>query len=488
MATILRSSTNPSVGNFNDAATWVNGAIPGTGDIVTFDSSSGSLTINTTGITISAIDFSNFVGTIYVNNTFTVKGNTNVSGGYVQLGTGGYTVVNNSEPAPPSNSNASTTTFMSLITDGNFNIQTNGAECGFILKFNTSATSQSLASASCSGTTLTTTGSPSLAIGTYIYSNSGASLGTISGGSGNTWTVTSGGSYASQTMTAVVNPFNTFTINSFTSKQIYLYTATASGWSYSINGGTLSCKGFVYFNGYSSYTIQGTATLKFIGGGSTPGIYTSDIGQGNVNQPVLALNVTIDTPGSFTINVPGSNGALYYGGTATFTYTSGYPITWTGTNVWGFWTTGSPTWRVGGITLPKMAVSGGQPAFQESTTITYLWIVASASLRGLYGIDIGTFNIISTCNLQAPNTYNVSTALLSYLIVTSSSAYRNSLAGLGGTAYLNVSPSAEYKVGALQITGINASGGRKLWTWDSTVTSCVNCSSFGDISGISHSY
>jgi hypothetical protein len=427
MATILRGSANPSVGNFNDTATWVGGVVPGSGDIVVFDINSGSLTINTTGITISAIDFTNFVGTVYVNNTFTVKGNTGVSGGYVQLGTGGYTVVNNNAPAPPSNSNAGTTTFMSLITDGNFNIQTNGAECNFILKFNTSDT-----------------------------------------GSG-------GSAY-------------TFTIDSFTSKQIYLYTATSSGAGYFINGGILSCKSFVYFNGSNAYTIQGTATLKFIGGGSTPGIYTSDSSaQGNIGQPILALNVTIDTPWTFTINVSGTNGAIYYGGTATFTYTSG-TISWTGTNVWGFWTTGNPTWRVGGTTLPKMSISGSQPQFQELASITYLWIVSSTSLRGAYGINMGTMDIRAFTQLQTPNIYNVSTAFYSYLATTSASAFRITLTGLGGFAYLNVSPNAVYRVGGLNITYIDASGGRKIWTWDSTVSNSINASSYPDLGAISHNY
>jgi len=56
--------------------------------------------------------------------------------------------------------------------------------------------------ASCSGTTLTTTGSPALTIGLTVRNSAFTSLGTITGGSGNTWTVSIGGTAASQTMSA----------------------------------------------------------------------------------------------------------------------------------------------------------------------------------------------------------------------------------------------------------------------------------------------
>jgi hypothetical protein len=57
--------------------------------------------------------------------------------------------------------------------------------------------------ASCSGTALTTTGSPPLVVGQTILSSTGVSLGTISSGSGNNWVVSVGGTYASQAMLAL---------------------------------------------------------------------------------------------------------------------------------------------------------------------------------------------------------------------------------------------------------------------------------------------
>jgi len=56
--------------------------------------------------------------------------------------------------------------------------------------------------ASCTGTTLTTVGSPALVAGMTVFSSTHVSLGTIVSGSVNTWVVTIGGTYGSQSMSA----------------------------------------------------------------------------------------------------------------------------------------------------------------------------------------------------------------------------------------------------------------------------------------------
>ena len=56
--------------------------------------------------------------------------------------------------------------------------------------------------ASCTGTTLTTTGSPALVAGMTVWANNHTSLGTIVSGAVNTWVVTVGGTYTSQSMSA----------------------------------------------------------------------------------------------------------------------------------------------------------------------------------------------------------------------------------------------------------------------------------------------
>jgi len=56
--------------------------------------------------------------------------------------------------------------------------------------------------ASCTGTTLTTTGSPALVAGMTVFSSTHVSLGTVVSGAVNTWVVTIGGTYGSQAMSA----------------------------------------------------------------------------------------------------------------------------------------------------------------------------------------------------------------------------------------------------------------------------------------------
>jgi hypothetical protein len=70
--------------------------------------------------------------------------------------------------------------------------------------WNVSLTSIALSNASCTGTTLTTTNSPSLVPGMIIYSSTtGDSLGEIISGSANTWTVSIGGTFNAQPMVAM---------------------------------------------------------------------------------------------------------------------------------------------------------------------------------------------------------------------------------------------------------------------------------------------
>lgn len=56
--------------------------------------------------------------------------------------------------------------------------------------------------ASCTGTVLTTVGSPALVVGMTVWATNNTSLGTITSGAVNTWVVSIGGTYASQQMTS----------------------------------------------------------------------------------------------------------------------------------------------------------------------------------------------------------------------------------------------------------------------------------------------
>jgi len=74
--------------------------------------------------------------------------------------------------------------------------------------------------ASCAGTALTTTGSPALVVNMVVTVAGGASLGRVVSGSGNSWVVSIGGVYASQTMVASTTGITLVTMSA---------AATASG-------------------------------------------------------------------------------------------------------------------------------------------------------------------------------------------------------------------------------------------------------------------
>jgi len=126
--------------------------------------------------------------------------------------------------------------------------------------------------ASLSGTTLTTPTSPPLAIGMRVYSNGGISLGTISAGSGTTWTVTLTNTYASQTMYAFASGASvpTSADNVFFPKPVgRAISMTMTG---ALNCGNLSVLlSGITLGGSGSLTVTGGmtvtgATLSFSGG------------------------------------------------------------------------------------------------------------------------------------------------------------------------------------------------------------------------------
>ena len=141
----------------------------------------------------------------------------------------------------------------------------------------------SLPTASCSGTTLTTTGSPALVVGMTVWSSTFVSLGTITGGSGNTWTVSVGGSYASQTMIAATTGASvpTITDNVFFRRVSSNYTVTLTG-SLACNSfnkvgttitftssGTLSIMGSFSLSGTTTWSATGTLTFYSTTTGNT---------------------------------------------------------------------------------------------------------------------------------------------------------------------------------------------------------------------------
>jgi hypothetical protein len=142
----------------------------------------------------------------------------------------------------------------------------------------------SLAGASCSGTLLITTTSPALVVGMTIRSSTNVSLGTIASGAGNSWIVTIGGTFASQTMTAATagaavptaadnvifdtNSGGTFTIT-MTGGLLCLDITVSAGTVTFTGAGTLAVKGSMLLLSGTIWNATGTVTFNATTTGKT---------------------------------------------------------------------------------------------------------------------------------------------------------------------------------------------------------------------------
>lgn len=142
-----------------------------------------------------------------------------------------------------------------------------------------------LVSTSCSGTTLTTTGSPALVVGMTIWSSTFVSLGVITGGSGNSWTVSIGGTYSSQNMLAGLGGADYPTLDN----NVIFNSGSGSGIVTVANLATIACKSLT-FDGF---------TGTFINAGSTSNITIGASGGGFLNLGTTAW--TNSYTGTFTL-------------------------------------------------------------------------------------------------------------------------------------------------------------------------------------------
>jgi hypothetical protein len=259
--------------------------------------------------------------------------------------------------------------------------------------------------ASCSGTALTTTGSPALAAGNIIISATGVSLGTIASGSGNAWVVTIGGTYASQTMVgAQVRVIDAGFTGGTESNSLNFY-VTAGVDAVSITNqrkyGTIDFTGFAgYVNSDNwVFTIYGNLVLN----SSIIGFTTTSSFQGPFVFGSTSGTKTITTAGKtypvgITFNGIGGTWACQDALTVTgaLTMTNGTLQLAAGTTsvVGSFVTSG---------TTPKFLLSttpGVQATISDASganTVTYLTIADSAATGG------ATWTATSPTNINAGN-------------------------------------------------------------------------------------
>ncbi len=284
--------------------------------------------------------------------------------------------------------------------------------------------------ASCTGTALTTTGSPALVIGMTVRSSTYVSLGTITGGSGNSWTVSIGGTFASQTMSAAT-----------------------------VGASVPTVADSVFFAQAGPYSITMTGSLACL-----------DI-------TVTGVNVTFTTATSPSLNVRGSmslrNGTGFPAGIASVLFSStatGRTITTNGVvlqnitfnGVGGGWTLGSALSTGTTVTLTAGSLATGN----YNVTITG----ASLSITGstTRSLSLGSSTVsISVGSLDATNktnlTFNAGTSTINF----SSSANLsggNSSGGDNGLTFNNVTFTGGFSsvYGANTFNNLTFSGGGTL--------------------------
>jgi hypothetical protein len=161
---------------------------------------------------------------------------------------------------------------------------------------NWSATSGVTFTGSCSGTTLTTTGSPALLVGMTVVAVTGTTnIGTITGGSGNTWTVSVGGTVSS-TMHA-----GTIGASVPTSADDVFINAASSASQVNATASVV-CRS-LDFTGYGNQFTQAAATTLSVHGNFTASatmLYTSS---GTLSFAATSGSYTITTNGKFINSV-----------------------------------------------------------------------------------------------------------------------------------------------------------------------------------------
>ena len=197
--------------------------------------------------------------------------------------------------------------------------------------------------ASCSGTVLTTTGSPALVAGMTVFSSTYVSLGTIVSGSVNTWVVSVGGTYASQSMqAATIGASAPTALDSVFFDKALTYTVTLAG-SFSfhsicldltVSAGTVTFSdggGGVYLDIWGStsliagtiwtsvtyITFKGTSTITTNGVSLASASFTFDsfgstftLGRALVVSAITMNSGTLNTNNyTLTANNIGSNGS-----------------------------------------------------------------------------------------------------------------------------------------------------------------------------------
>jgi hypothetical protein len=188
-----------------------------------------------------------------------------------------------------------------------------------------------------SGNTLTTTGSPALVVGMTVWSATNVNLGTITAGSGNTWTTSGSGTVPSQSMTAatigasvpsiVTTPTPIidnvyFDANSGTGTHTVTYSQATAGLTYetiSFLGGSGGAVGSSAFTG--TLTSGGTTAFSVSGNFAYSATMNGNFSVATITFTSSVAGRTITSNGKTTFN---GTGNVIFNGTGSWTLTDNF--------------------------------------------------------------------------------------------------------------------------------------------------------------------
>lgn len=323
--------------------------------------------------------------------------------------------------------------------------------------------------ASCTGTVLTTTGSPALSAGNTVWSNTNVSLGTIVSGSGNTWVVSIGGTYASQTMYAANTGATVPT--SANSDTAYFqapttYTVTLSGTltcvSIIVSGGTVAFAGSTYSMGLLSVLNLSTGTSW---GTTSTGAITFS---GTDATITTVSGTTLDCPITYSpINTTSTlllNSSVTIGSTRTFTLTRGNLVLGANTLTTGLFASSNSNTRSINFGTGSITVNGAGGLLWDTNTIIGLTVLGTPVVNISNNSAMST--TVSSGSPTEANSISFNFTTGTYALTHTAGSKRNlNFTGFSGT----VSNSVTVIYGDLNLgSTANFTAGPSTWAFAST--------------------
>lgn len=320
-----------------------------------------------------------------------------------------------------------------------------------------------LVSASCSGTALTTTGSPALVVGMTVVSSTNVSLGTVVSGSGNSWVVSVGGTYASQSMRAATVgasvPTTADAVNFLsTSSGSFAYTVTLTG--------TLSCLSLIAstftptFAGTGNLTVAGSFTLGIGITWSNTGTITFTAASSITTNGVTLSSITYNAAGA-TMTLAD---ALTLSSSSTFTLTQGTLSLASFTLTTGFFSSSNANVRAISFGTGNITLNGAGGTLWDTGTSTNLTTSGTQVVNVSYSGAVAT--TVSSGSLTETNSISFNFTTGTYSLTMTAGNWRNlSFTGFAGT----VNNAAQIIYGNLTLaSGATYTAGASTWSFRST--------------------